>query len=89
MSQTEKGLGNSQTLCVELSELCYETMEQLDGRATVIRFQVRNQAVRHGDVLLVLEGPEIRFHGLIGQIEEGGWAVAVDRRGSTIPVVVA
>jgi hypothetical protein len=84
MSQSEKGLGNSQTLCIELDELVYQSLEQSEGHATVIRFRVYNDAVFLGDTLVVLEGPEIRFHGMISSIEDG-WAVASDRRGSLIP----
>lgn len=87
MPQMEKGLGNSQTLCVELSELDFEALESAAGHATVIRFRVHNETIRFGDVLLVLEGPEIRFHGRIGNVDEQGWAVAADRAGSSIPTL--
>ncbi len=40
-----------------------------------------------GDVLLILDGEEIQFHGFIGGIEDG-WAVAADRNGSTLPAGV-
>jgi hypothetical protein len=82
-SQTQGG--NSQTLCTELADLQFETVERSEGHSTVIRFRIENRAVKIGDVLLVLEGDEIRFHGLIGSIDDKGWAVAADRRGSTIP----
>jgi hypothetical protein len=85
MPDTEAQGGNSQTLCTELADLQFETMESSGGHSTVIRFRLDNRSVRMGDVLLVLEGDEIRFHGLIGSIDEKGWAVAADRRGSTIP----
>jgi hypothetical protein len=84
MTQSEKGLGNSQTLCIDFDELEFESLEQSEGHATVIRFRVHNDTVFRGDTLLVLDGPEIRFHGLISSIEDG-WAVASDRRGSSIP----
>ena len=87
MPDSQKQGGNSQTLCIELSELQFETVEQDQGCATVIRFQLHNQTVKIGDVLLVLEGPDIRFHGLIGAIDVQGWALAADRRGSNIPAV--
>jgi hypothetical protein len=85
MSQTEKGLGNAQTLCVELPELDFEAVESISGHATVIRFRLHNDTVRIGDVLLVLEGSDILFHGRIGPVDEQGWAVAADRTGSKIP----
>ena len=38
-----------------------------------------------GDVLVVLSGSEIYFHGMIGQLSDG-WAVASDHRGSCSPL---
>jgi hypothetical protein len=70
---------NSNTLVVEAEKFSFETVTQEDGNATVIRFQLQNPEVRAGDVLLVLSGADIHFHGLIGKIEEGS-AIATDRR---------
>ncbi len=89
MPDSQKQGGNSQTLCIEFPDLQFTSLEQSQGNATVIRFRTRNSEVRFGDVLLVLDGPDIRFHGLIGQIDGDGWAVATDRRGSTIPATVS
>jgi hypothetical protein len=36
-----------------------------------------------GDVLLILAGEDIQFHGFIGRIEDG-WAMAADRTGSML-----
>ena len=69
---------NSNTLVVEAEKFSFETLTQENGNATVIRFRLQNPEVRPGDVLLVLSGTEIRFHGLIGRIEEGS-AIATDR----------
>ena len=85
MPDSQKQGGNSQTLCVEIGDRAFEAVEQDQGHATVIRFQLLNQSINIGDVLVVLDGSEVRFHGMIGAIEDGGWAVAADRRGSTIP----
>jgi hypothetical protein len=85
MPDTQTQGGNSQTLCTELADLRFETVESSEGHSTVIRFRLDNRSIRMGDVLLVLEGDEIRFHGLIGSIDNQGWAVAADRRGSSIP----
>jgi hypothetical protein len=75
-----EGFGeNSNTLVVEAEKFSFETVTQEDGNATVIRFQLQNPEVRAGDVLLVLSGADIHFHGLIGKIEEGS-AIATDRR---------
>jgi hypothetical protein len=43
--------------------------------------------VRAGDVLLVLSGSDIHFHGMIGVIEDGR-GTATDRRGSLLPATV-
>ncbi len=88
MPDSERSLGNAQTLWTELSALEFETLEQASGYVTVIRFRLHNEQIRPGDVLVVLEGPEIRFHGMITSVDDEGWAAAADRRGSTIPAGV-
>jgi hypothetical protein len=70
---------NSNTLVVEAEKFSFETVSQENGNATVIRFQLQNPEVRAGDVLLVLSGSDIHFHGLIGRVEEGS-AIATDQR---------
>jgi hypothetical protein len=86
MSEIQRQGGNSQTLCVEKSELEYTSIEEAGGYATVVRFRLHNQDVRIGDVLVVLNSSDIIFHGMIGRIEVDGWALAADRRGSALPV---
>ena len=78
---------NSQTLVVEADGFNFDIVEQQNGMATVVKFKLENPAVRVGDVLLVLAGEEIHFHGLIGKVEEG-YAVAMDRNGSLLPAGV-
>jgi hypothetical protein len=78
---------NSQTVVVDADDFEFETLEELNGHATVVRFRVENEDVRAGDVLLVLAGSEIQFHGMIGLIEDG-YGVATDRRGSLLPATV-
>jgi hypothetical protein len=80
--------GNSQTLCVELSELSFEMLKQERGCATVIRFTLPDETVRMGDTLVVLDGPEIRFHGMISSVDKEGRATASDPRGSSIPIKI-
>jgi hypothetical protein len=75
---------NSQTLAIDFAELIYETVEQADGIATSVRFKLDNPRVQPGDVLLVLAGAEIQFHGFISNIADG-WAYAADPRSSTLP----
>ncbi|NDD65052.1 MAG: hypothetical protein EBZ36_13930 [Acidobacteria bacterium] len=78
----------SQTLVEQLDQLQFEAMEEKNGMATVIRFRVGNDEARAGDILLVLAGSEIHFHGFIGKIEDG-WGIAMDRTGSALPAVGA
>jgi hypothetical protein len=79
---------NSQTLVVDANDFNFETVEQENGHATVVRFPLNNPQVRPGDVLLVLDGTDIHFHGMIGIVNEDGTAVATDRRGSLLPATV-
>jgi hypothetical protein len=78
---------NSQTVVVNADTFEFETLEESNGCATVVRFTVENPDVRPGDVLLVLSGSEVHFHGMIGMIEDGR-GVATDRRGSLLPATV-
>ena len=78
---------NSQTVVVDADSFEFETLEETNGHATVVRFNVENPDVRPGDVLLVLSGSDIHFHGMIGIIEDGN-GVATDRRGSLLPATV-
>ena len=78
---------NSQTVVVHADTFEFETLEVSNGHATVVRFSVENPDVRAGDVLLVLSGSDIHFHGMIGVIEDGR-GVATDRRGSLLPATV-
>jgi hypothetical protein len=78
---------NSQTVVVDADTFEVETLEETNGHATVVRFHVENPDVRPGDVLLVLSGSDIHFHGMIGIIEDGR-GTATDRRGSLLPATV-
>lgn len=78
---------NSQTVVVDANTFNFATLEQENGNATVIRFKLENKQVQAGDVLLVLAGHDIHFHGMIGIIEDE-WGVAIDRRGSLLPATV-
>ena len=78
----------SQTVVVDADTFEFETLEHHNGVATVIRFRVENEDVRAGDVLLVLSGTDIHFHGMIGAVSEDGSAIATDRRGSLLPATV-
>jgi hypothetical protein len=83
----QRTANNSQTYCVDADEFAYETLEQANGQATVVRFQLNDPQYNAGDVIVVLSGSEIHFHGMIGKLADG-WATATDRRGSLLPATV-
>jgi hypothetical protein len=53
----------------------------------VVRFQLEDPQYHAGDVIVVLSGSEIHFHGMIGSLADG-WATATDNRGSLLPATV-
>lgn len=87
MAEEQNYSNNSQTVVVDADTFDFETVEHENGNATVIRFKVENTSIRAGDVLLVLSGSDIHFHGMIGMIEDDR-GVATDRRGSLLPATV-
>ena len=87
MPDEQRTANNSQTYCVDADDFAYETLEQQNGQATVVRFQLNNPQYHAGDVVVVLSGSEIHFHGMIGRLANG-WATATDRRGSLLPATV-
>ena len=87
MPDEQRVANNSQTYLVDYDDFAFETLEQENGQATVIRFQLDDPRFHAGDVVLVLSGSDIHFHGMIGSLAEG-WAVASDRRGSLLPATV-
>jgi hypothetical protein len=88
MPEPQNYTNSSQTVVVDADTFDFETVEHENGRATVVRFKVNNPHVQAGDVLLVLAGTEIHFHGMIGVVSEDGSAIATDRRGSLLPATV-
>ena len=87
MPDEQRTANNSQTYCVDAGQFTYETLEQENGQATVVKFQLEDPRYHAGDVLVVLSEGEIHFHGMIGRLAEG-WAIATDRRGSLLPATV-
>jgi hypothetical protein len=87
MPEEQRVANNSQTYVAEADSFSFETLEQENGQATVVRFRLDNPQYHAGDVLLVLSGSDIHFHGMIGKVADG-WAVATDRRGSLLPATV-
>ncbi len=76
-----------QTISFNADNFDYETVEQDNGNATIVKFPIDEKSYSPGDVLLVLAGDEINFHGIIGKIEDG-YAFATDARGSLLPATV-
>jgi hypothetical protein len=87
MAEPTNYTNNAQTIVVDAADFDFETLEQSNGTATVIKFKIENRQVVAGDVLLVLSGSDIHFHGMIGMIEDG-YGVATDRRGSLLPATL-
>jgi len=87
MPEEQKTANNSQTYVVGAEDFEFETLEQENGQATIVRFKLEDPRYHAGDVLLVLSGSEIHFHGMIGKIGEG-YAVASDHRGSLLLATV-
>jgi len=73
----------SKTLVIDANEFLYETIDQANGKATVVKFKLENPSVQVGDVLLILQGTDIQFHGFIGKIEDD-YAWAADRQSSEL-----
>ena len=87
MPDEQRVANNSQTYVADADSFVFETVEQVNGMATVVRFRLEGAKYQAGDVLLVLSGSEVQFHGLIGKLAEG-WATAADRRGSQLTATV-
>ena len=83
MPDEQRVANNSQTYVADADSFQFETLQQENGQATVIRFRLEDPQYHAGDVLVVLSGSEIHFHGMIGQLSDG-WAVASDHRGSLL-----
>jgi hypothetical protein len=87
MPDEQRVANNSQTYAVDADDFAFEAITQENGQATVIKFRLEDPRYQAGDVLVVLSGSEIHFHGMIGQISDG-WAIASDHRGSLLPATV-
>jgi hypothetical protein len=87
MPDEQRVANNSQTYVVDADEFSYDTVEQTNGQATVIRFSLEDTRFHAGDVVVVLSAGEVHFHGMIGRLADG-WATATDRRGSLLPATV-
>jgi len=87
MPDPQRTATHVQTYLVDADSFSFETLEQENGQATVVRFALDDVRYNAGDVLLVLSGTDIHFHGMIGKIADG-FAIATDKRGSLLPASV-
>jgi hypothetical protein len=75
-----------QTISFNADNFEYETVNQENGNATMIKFPI-DERYSPGDVVVVLDDADIQFHGIIGKIESG-YAFAYDPKGSLLPGTV-
>jgi len=73
-----------QTISFNADTFEYEAVAQESGNATIIKFPIDEKLYSPGDVVVVVSGEEINFHGIIGKIEDG-FAFATDPKGSLLP----
>ncbi len=78
---------NSKTIPLDADVFQFETLQQSNGNATQIKFQLDDKTVNAGDCIVVLSGADIYFHGMISSVENGE-AIASDSRGSLLPATV-
>ncbi len=76
-----------QTISFNADNFDYETVNQENGNATMIKFPIDDVRYSAGDVVVVLDKDDIQFHGIIGKIESG-YAFAYDPKGSLLPGTV-
>ena len=87
MPDEQRVANNSQTYAVDADDFAFEAIKQENGQATVIKFRLEDPRYQAGDVVVVLSGSEIHFHGMIGRLADG-WAIASDHRGSLLAATV-
>ena len=73
-----------QTLSFNADTFEYESVAADNGNATIIKFPIDEKQYSPGDVVVVVSGDDISFHGIIGKIEDG-FAFATDPKGSLLP----
>ncbi|NNE65621.1 MAG: hypothetical protein HKN33_03570 [Pyrinomonadaceae bacterium] len=76
-----------ETISINVDKLKYEAVEQSNGNATIIKFDLDTERYNPGDVLVVLDEDNIVFHGIIGGFEDGR-GIASDPKGSLLPATV-
>lgn len=76
-----------ETLSVSINNFEYETITHENGNSTLIKFKIDDSRYSPGDVVVILDGANIIFHGIIGKIEDK-FAYASAPRGSLLPSTV-
>ena len=76
-----------QTLSFNADNFEYEAVTQENGNATIIKFPIDQKKFSPGDVVVVLNGDDIVFHGIIGKIEDD-YAFASDPKGSLLAATI-
>ena len=76
-----------QTISYNADTFEYEAVAQENGNATMIKFPIDEKLFSPGDLVVVVAGEDVNFHGIIGKIEEG-FAFATDPKGSLLPAGV-
>ncbi|HEV8592893.1 MAG TPA: hypothetical protein VGQ55_12380 [Pyrinomonadaceae bacterium] len=72
-----------QTISFNAETFDFEAVAHENGNATIIKFPIDEKQFSPGDVVVVVNGDEVAFHGLIGKIEDG-FAFASDPKGSLL-----
>jgi hypothetical protein len=81
---SRSNISTAKTLCFLKDGFDFETLEEQNGKAAVIKFSLDDPYYNAGDVLCIMDGEEILFHGMIGQVADG-FATASDHRASLLP----
>ena len=76
-------VSSAKTIAYSADDFHFETLEQENGKAVVIKFRLEDPYYNAGDVVVVMNNDDILFHGMIGQLADG-WAIATDRRASLL-----
>lgn len=76
-----------QTHSFDIETFEYEVVASENGNATIIKFPIDEKQSSPGDVVVVVSGENISFHGMIGKIEDG-YAYVADPKGSLLPAGV-
>ena len=76
-----------QTLSFNTETFEYDVVAADNGNATIIKFPIDEKLYSPGDVVVVLDDSSVKFHGIIGKIEDG-LAYASDPQGSLLPATV-